>query len=73
MFKIAQKANVPVVVMAVKGTFEIQKNFPLHKSVVNMDVVGVIPVETVKSLKTNELGDMAAEMMTKRLKELEGV
>jgi hypothetical protein len=38
-----------------------------------MDVVGVIPVETVKELKTNELGDMAAEMMTKRLKELEGV
>ena len=38
-----------------------------------MDVVGVIPVETVKSFKTNELGDMAAEMMTKRLKELEGV
>jgi 1-acyl-sn-glycerol-3-phosphate acyltransferase len=73
MFKIAQKANVPVVVMTVKGTFEIQKNFPLHKSVVNMDVVGVIPVETVKSFKTNELGDMAAEMMTKRLKELEGV
>lgn len=73
MFKIAQKANVPVVVMTVKGTFEIQKNFPLRKSVVNMDIVDVIPAQTVKSLKTNELGDMAAEMMTQRLKELEEV
>lgn len=73
MFKIAQKANVPVVVMTVKGTFEIQKNFPLHKSIVNMDIVDVIPAQSVKSLKTNELGDMAAEMMTQRLRELEEV
>ena len=70
MFKIAQKANVPVVVMTVKGTYEIQKNFPLHKSAVDMDVLGVIPVETVKALKTNELGDMDAEMMNKKLKEI---
>ncbi len=73
MFKIAQKANVPVVVMTVKGTFEIQKNYPLRKSIVNMDVVDVIPAQTVKDLKTNELGDMAAEMMTKKLKESEEV
>ena len=70
MFKIAQKANVPVVVMTVKGTYEIQKNFPLHKSAVDMDVLGVISVETVKALKTNELGDMVAEMMNKKLKEI---
>ncbi len=70
MFKIAQKANVPVVVMTMKGTYEIQKNFPLHKSAVDMDVLGVIPVETVKALKTNELGDMVAEMMNKKLKEI---
>ena len=70
MFKIAQKANVPVVVMTVKGTYEIQKNFPLHKSIVNMDILDVIPAETVKSLKTNELGDMAAELMNKKLNEV---
>ena len=69
MFKIAQKANVPVVVMTVKGTYQIQKNFPLHKSIVNMDILDVIPAETVKSLKTNELGDMAAEFMNKELNE----
>ena len=72
MFKIAQKADVSVVVMTVKGTYEIQKNYPLHKSVVLMDVVGVIPAETVKALKTNELGEMAAGMMNKRLTEPEG-
>ena len=70
MFKIAQKANVPVVVMTVKGTYQIQKNFPLHKSIVNMDILDVIPAETVKSLKTNELGDMAAELMNKNLNEV---
>lgn len=73
MFKIAQKANVPVAVIAVKGTYEIQKNFPLHKSNVSIDIVDVIPAQTVKSLKTNELGDMAAGLMNKRLKELEEV
>lgn len=67
MFKIAQKANVPVVVMTVKGTFEIQKNFPLHKSNVEMDILKVIPAEDVKAMKTNEIGDIAADLMAENL------
>lgn len=70
MFKIAQKANVPVVVMTVKGTYDIQKNFPLRKSIVKMDILDVIPAETVKSLKTNEFGEMTAELMNENLNEV---
>lgn len=69
MFKIAQKANVPVAVVTVKGTYEIQKNFPLHRSNVSIDVVEVIPAEKVKEMKTNEVGDLTAELMNKKLNE----
>lgn len=69
MFKIAQKADVPVAVVTVKGTYEIQKNFPLHRSNVSIDVVEVIPAEKVKEMKTNEVGDLTAELMNKKLNE----
>lgn len=67
MFKIAQKANVPVVVMTVKGTYEIQKNFPLHRSHVYVDFLGVIGAEEVKSSKTAALGDSVRELMLEKL------
>lgn len=57
VFKIAKRAEVPVVVLAVRGTYDIQKNFPKRKSVVNMDVVSVLSTETVKELSTAELGE----------------
>ncbi len=67
MFKIAQKANVPVAVVTVKGTYEIQKNFPLHRSHVYIDVVDVIPADEVKGTKTAILGDKVREQMLSHL------
>ena len=67
MFKIAQKAHVPVVVVTAKNTYDIQKNFPLHRSDVYIDVVKVISADEVGSLKTNVLGDMARDVMLKNL------
>lgn len=61
VFKIAKKANVPIVVLAVRGTYEIQNNFPKRRSVVNMDVTEVIPAEDVNALSTAELGDRIAK------------
>ncbi|MBR1482204.1 MAG: 1-acyl-sn-glycerol-3-phosphate acyltransferase [Ruminococcus sp.] len=68
MFKIAQKANVPIVVMTVKGTYEIQKNYPLHHSDVELNIVGVLPAEELKGKKTGEIGDRVAELMNTSLK-----
>ncbi len=69
MFKIAQKANVPVVVVTVKNTYDIQKNFPLRCSHVYIDVVRVIDAVEVKKTKTAELGETIRELMLTKLDE----
>ena len=63
MFKIAQKAKVPVVVLTVKGTYEIQKSFPLHRSHVYLNVAAVLDADTVKQTKTAVLGDSVQQIM----------
>ena len=67
VFKIAQKANVPIVVMTVQGTYDIQKNFPWHKSHVEMHIAQVLSAEEIKGKKTAELGDTIADIMLKDL------
>ena len=68
VFKIALKANVPVVVSAVAGTEKVQKNFPWKRTVVHIDVVGVIyPKEGDSS---HSIAEQAREMIDKRLKEI---
>lgn len=67
VFKIAQKAEVPIVVMTVRGTYEIQKNFPRKRSDIEMDIVGVLSCEEIKGVKTNVLGDKIAQMMLNNL------
>jgi len=47
VFKIAQKANVPIVILAVRGTDEIHKNYPFRASHVYLDVLDVIPAEEI--------------------------
>ncbi len=68
MFKIAQKANVPVVVVTVRNTYDIQKNYPLHRSHVYVDVVEVLSAEEVKAVKTAALGDKVRDLMLENLK-----
>ena len=67
VFKIALKANVPIVVITVKGADKIHKNYPLHHSDVIIDVVEVISAEKVKTMKTSEIGDYVTELMSKNL------
>lgn len=56
VFKTAQKANADIVVLAVSGTEQIHKNYPFHHTDVYLDVLEVIPAETVKATKTDALG-----------------
>ena len=69
MFKIAQKANVPLVVVTVKNTYDIQKNFPLHRSHIYVDVVKVYKADEIKKIKTAVLGDEVREFMLNKLEE----
>lgn len=57
VFKVALKANVPLVISSIQGTEHIYKNFPLHRSDVVIDILEVIPAEEVQSQRTGELGD----------------
>ncbi len=67
VFKIAKTANVPVAVIAVTGTEKIRKNIPFKKSVVNIKVLKIIPVEEVATLTTHELAADAKNEMARAL------
>ena len=57
VFKIAQKANADIVVLAVSGTEQIHKNYPFHHTDAYLDVLEVIPAETVRATKTDAIGE----------------
>ena len=53
--KIAQKANVPIVVATIEGTERIAHNVPWRRTHVYLSIREVIPAETVKATKSNAL------------------
>ncbi len=64
VFKIAQKANVPIVVCTLQNTRMIFKNLAkLRKTDVHVHLVDVIPAEALKGKSTVEISDMVYEMM----------
>ena len=64
MFKIAQKANVPIVVCTLKGTSDLFHNMKRLKATpVRLHLVDVIPAEEVVAANTVELGDKIYQMM----------
>ena len=68
VFKIAQRANVPVVVCTLRNTQYILKNaLRLKPTDVHLHLVGVIPAEDLKGVTATHIGDRAYEMMAKDL------
>ena len=64
VFKIAQKANVPIVVCALKNTKDVVHNILHFKgSDVELSVLDVIPAEAVQAKKTVELAEMCHDLM----------
>jgi len=64
MFKIAQKANVPIVVCTLKGTSDLFHNMKrLKPTHVRLHLVDVIPAEEVKAANTVELSNRIYQMM----------
>ena len=61
VFKIAQKAKVPVVVAAIRGTDQIGHRFPLRATDVYLDICGVMDTGSVLAAKTHEIGEVAQE------------
>ena len=68
VFKIAQKAKVPIVVCTLKGTSDLFHNMKrLKPTHVRLHLVDVIPVEEVTAANTVELGDKIYSMMLEDL------
>lgn len=67
-FKIAQKANVPIVVCAIENTQHVFHNFlRLRSTPVKLHLAGVIPPEALKGVTTVEIGQQAHAMMAQAL------
>lgn len=70
MFKIAQKANVPIVVCTLRNTAKIIPNLLKCKPTeVVLHLVDVIPAENLKGRSTVEIADQVYEMMIRDLGE----
>lgn len=70
MFKIAQKANVPIVVCTVKHTAEIIPNWTkLRRTDVELHLVDVIPAKALKDRTTVDIAEQVYEMMLNDLGE----
>ena len=70
MFKVAQNAGCPIVVVTIKNSQDIIKRFPWRSTDVYFDVTEVIPASDVASSKsTAEIGDRVRNIMLKKLEE----
>ena len=64
VFKIAQKANVPIVVCTLRDTQYALKNaMKLKRSVVELRLLDVIPAEDLKGRTAVDIGDQVHKMM----------
>lgn len=62
-FKIAQKANCPIVVSVIRGTEKIHNRFPFRTTPVNFDVIKVYSSEEISGRSTVELSNEIHSIM----------
>ena len=68
VFKIAQKANVPIVVCTMKNTLDVIPNLLKWKpSKVEMNVLAVIPPEEIKGITTVDIAERCYQLMAEDL------
>lgn len=67
-FKIAQKANVPLVISSIRGSERIGKNVLRRPTDVYVDILEVIPAEKVKAMSTRELAEYSSHVIEENLK-----
>ncbi len=70
MFKIAKKANAPIVVLSLHGTEKIHKNYPFRRTDVYFDVLEVISADDVQNLSTAEIGEHTRALLNEHLSKM---
>ncbi len=71
-FKIAQRANVPLVIAAVSGTDTVKKNVLRRRTDVYIDILEVVPAAEVRAESTAALSDRAQRLIAEALEKREG-
>ena len=66
-FKIAQRANVPLVIAVTRGTERLHRRLFLRPTKVELEILEVVPAERVKAMSTRELADYSREKMAAAL------
>ena len=68
VFNIATKTGCPIVIITMKGTSNIHKNFPFKRSKVEMKCVQVLTQEDYKGMNSAELSNYVHDIMYNELK-----
>ena len=71
VFKIAQKAEAPIVIMTVVGTEKIHKRTPFRRTHVYLDILDVISAEDAKVNKTETIGTTVRQLMENNIEKRE--
>ncbi len=67
-FRMAKKADCPIVVAAIKGTDKVMRNFlTFRRTAITMEYIGVLDRDEVRSNSTLQLSDMTREMLEQAL------
>ena len=67
-FKIAQKAECPIVVAVIRNSEKVKDNAPFTRTDVYLDFVGVLDTGFIKQHKTAQISDVVREMIESKLK-----
>lgn len=62
-FKAAQRAGVPLVIACTEGTEKVFKNFPFHRTVVELNILEVMDAESVKAATTQQLAEYSRSLV----------
>jgi 1-acyl-sn-glycerol-3-phosphate acyltransferase len=68
-FKIAQKAQAPIVVAVVDGFYKKRTRLPLVPGKIYIKIVDILPYENIKDLHTNDISQQIHNLMEKSLQE----
>ncbi len=60
-FKAAQRAGVPLVISAIRGTEHTRQNVPFRRTKAVFEILEVLEPEQVKAMSTNELADYSRD------------
>ena len=69
VFNIAIRAQVPLVICAIKGTQRIAGRAPFRKTKISLKVIGVIEPEELQNYTAKAISDMSQELMVDYLSE----